>query len=115
MNMFTIEKQRLLKSLERVRTRLCGYIGPRCDCKYLQAGVNHHSEQTGCCEVRLAAAVIMGMTDEEFEHALKRAHDPNARSETVEELARLRLVNDKLRKQMELAGQELVAQARRSA
>lgn len=77
--MFGIEKEILVKSLEKVRRRLCCYHpnAPFCDCKYIGEDATYPDptggENTGCCEVRMAINLIHVMTDEEFNELCKRA------------------------------------------
>jgi hypothetical protein len=49
-----------LEIAKRLRRMLCGYIGDRCDCKYLPDNKNTpaDSEQTGCCELREITAAL---------------------------------------------------------
>jgi len=52
--MFGTDQKDLLEGLENLRSNICGYAGPTCDCKY---GIEKHdilnpnkyySEDTGC-------------------------------------------------------------------
>lgn len=75
--MFGVNKEQLVKGLCRVSTRLCGYIGSRCDCKYIQNTdddtMDFGSEATGCPETAMAAALINSMTTQEFYAIARRA------------------------------------------
>jgi hypothetical protein len=52
---FGVERDELLAGLERIRLRLCCYMGPSCDCKY---GATGKGEQTGCPEIREAMVLV---------------------------------------------------------
>lgn len=71
-----IKKEQLVTSLARISCQLCGYLGSRCDCKYMREGddfVHTDNEQTGCCETAMAATLINAMTPEEFYTIAQRA------------------------------------------
>lgn len=59
--MFGLDDDELLANLERLRRRLCCYMGDSCDCKFGATPVT--SEQTGCPEIRQAMAIISGQRD----------------------------------------------------
>lgn len=46
--------------LAAARERLCCYVGPGCDCKYMTMNGEpfHSSEATGCCELSDALRVL---------------------------------------------------------
>lgn len=82
-----ISQDELAKNLIKLQRTLCAYDGfpfefvmPRkapdtCDCKY---GVkNLTCETNGCPEVRLAQAIIDGMTDSEYKRILNRIMKKN--------------------------------------
>jgi hypothetical protein len=56
--MFGLPDDELLANLERLRRRLCCYMGETCDCKFGTTAVT--SEQTGCPEIRQAMEIIRG-------------------------------------------------------
>ena len=65
--MFGVSKERLVKSLCRLSSKNCGYLGSRCDCKYMGDPPNEYAmESSGCSEMHLAAKLIGMMTGEEF-------------------------------------------------
>jgi hypothetical protein len=71
-----IKKEQLVKSLCRISTSHCGYIGSHCDCKYMKddhSVDNWGSEATGCPETILAATLINNMTTQEFYAIARRA------------------------------------------
>lgn len=56
-------------------SRLCGYMGQRCDCKYgYDPGYwrAHQGERNGCPEMRCVVALFECMTDREFAQLKKR-------------------------------------------
>ena len=59
--MFGLDDDVLLENLETLRSSLCCYRGPTCDCKF---GASRKGEQTGCPEIRQAIAYIAGQRDE---------------------------------------------------
>lgn len=71
-----VSKDQLVTSLARISCRICGYLGSRCDCKYMEGGEDFYhrdSEQTGCPETAMAATLINAMTPEEFHTIAQRA------------------------------------------
>lgn len=73
--MFGVNKEQLVKGLCRLSCTLCGYLGNRCDCKYMQNTdtLNSGSEATGCPETAMAAALINAMSAQEFYTIAQRA------------------------------------------
>jgi hypothetical protein len=74
--MFGINKEQLVKGLCRLSCGLCGYMGSRCDCKYMQNNddaMNFDSEATGCPETAMAATLINIMSTQEFYALAQRA------------------------------------------
>ena len=74
--MFGISKEQLVKGLCRISTRLCCYMGSRCDCKYMQNTndvLSCGSEATGCPESAMASHLINAMTTQEFYAIARRA------------------------------------------
>lgn len=74
--MIGIKKEHLVKSLCRISTSRCGYIGKHCDCKYMSKdhSTDHWgSEATGCPETLMAATLINSMTTQEFYAIARRA------------------------------------------
>ena len=72
--MFGIKRNQLTSSLKKISKSVCCYMGDNCDCKYLSEDSDVGSgETTGCPETKLAAAILDGMTDEEYEKFLKKA------------------------------------------
>ena len=74
--MYGVRKEQLVKSLCRISSRMCGYIGHTCDCKYMQNAeadeyVLMSGETSGCPETLMAATLINAMTTQEF-HAITR-------------------------------------------
>lgn len=71
---FGIKKEFLVRNLSKISKSVCCYMGDSCDCKYLSGESEvGRGETTGCPETKLAAAIINGMTDEEYERFLKKA------------------------------------------
>ena len=67
--MFGINKEDLLRNLEKVRLQRCAYSGDRCDCKYGQEDQepNRMSETfSGCPEIRQTIEMIKTMDDDSF-------------------------------------------------
>lgn len=50
----SLSNRTALEIAKSLRKMLCGYVGDRCDCKYLPDDRNErrNDEQTGCCELR---------------------------------------------------------------
>ena len=74
--MIGVKKEHLVKSLCRISTSRCGYIGKHCDCKYMSKdhSTDHWgSEATGCPETLMAATLINSMTTQEFYAIARRA------------------------------------------
>jgi hypothetical protein len=65
--MFLVERDKLIEGLERLRPRLCLYERSTCDCKYGARGGPHHSEQSGCPELRACIALLKAMPDQEYQ------------------------------------------------
>ena len=65
-----ISKKQLLKSLERIRKTLCAYIGPTCDCKYMQDEDQYICSGceagSGCPEIYTAINLIKSMSAAEY-------------------------------------------------
>jgi hypothetical protein len=70
--MFGIEKEELLKNLEKLRAERCCYMGITCDCKF-GMDKNKSEEQTGCPELRQATALIKAMDKKEWNSLKKKA------------------------------------------
>lgn len=49
--------QDAIDTLEAIRSRLCPYLGPTCDCKYGMA-MTGYDEQTGCPELRSVITML---------------------------------------------------------
>jgi hypothetical protein len=73
--MFGVNKEELVKGLCLLSCTLCGYMGNRCDCKYMQNSdtLDRGSEATGCPETAMAATLINAMTAQEFHAIAQRA------------------------------------------
>jgi hypothetical protein len=76
--MFGVGKEQLVKALCRISARSCGYIGHRCDCKYMQDSeadeyVLMSGETSGCPETRMAATLLNTLTTQEFYALAARA------------------------------------------
>jgi len=74
---FGIKQQHLLKNLEKLRKQRCAYLGERCDCKYLKdeedADFHYLDETNGCPEIRMAAAMLAALSEEEFNELAKKS------------------------------------------
>jgi len=74
--MFGIEKSRLKINLEKIRSKLCSYVGNYCDCKYGkedQEPSNRSERFSGCPELRQVLGILEVMTEEEFKEFCDRA------------------------------------------
>ena len=75
--MFGIEKELLLKNLEKLRKNHCCYMGDVCDCKYLIENKNDFDkgtgEITGCPELRMAINMLSTLSEKEFTELAKKA------------------------------------------
>lgn len=71
--MFGIERDKLVKSLCKLAVSRCGYLGNKCDCKYMSEDDKSNPEATGCPEIMMAAQIISNMTTQEFFSLTKRA------------------------------------------
>lgn len=67
-----LNREELLRSLEKVRSRLCCYVGSEnfCDCKF---GPQFKGEHTGCPEVRIAMRILKLIPKEQFDGLLEKA------------------------------------------
>jgi hypothetical protein len=71
---FGVIKEKLVKSLGKVRKSICYYMGDYCDCKYLGDDAEVGSgECSGCPELYQAMSIIDAMTPDEFDTIRKRA------------------------------------------
>lgn len=70
--MFGTDQKDLLEGLENLRSNICGYAGPTCDCKYGIEKVDqfaikkYYGEDIGCPEVRQAMEMLKALTNDEF-------------------------------------------------
>jgi hypothetical protein len=77
--MFGVGKEQLVKALCRISSRMCGYIGHGCDCKYMQDSeasdyVLMSGETSGCPETMMAATLLNALTTQEFYALAGRAN-----------------------------------------
>jgi len=67
-----IGRKELMDRLNKIRkTKVCGYFGSMCDCKF-GADLEVHSEETGCPEIMQAQLLLYLITDEEYVSILNR-------------------------------------------
>lgn len=74
-----VRQERLIKTVAKLRARCCSYIGPRCDCKFVNDNTSETSIMTGsetgsgCPELMQVAFMLAQMTEQEFLTLAKRA------------------------------------------
>jgi len=72
-----LTKEELAERLETIAQFYCCYrarSGQMCDCKYLNPGekMERTREASGCPEIKLARAVIMALSQRDFDKAVRR-------------------------------------------
>lgn len=74
--MFAVPKDRLVKGLEKLRSKVCVYSPgmERCDCKYGVKSPTQFGESHGCPEARLAARLFAVMPGFIYRWLLRRAN-----------------------------------------
>lgn len=73
-----MKQDELVNSLERIRKKLCAYMGEHCDCKFMAPEndtiCNGSEIGSGCPEIYTAIAIINALTPAELEKINKRVH-----------------------------------------
>ena len=86
--MISINKTKLILSLERMRTKLCAYIKQPCDCKFIEDDTRNDllcrgfEQGSGCPEISLIIRLLSVMTDEEYKSISNRKELPKKNKKT---------------------------------
>jgi hypothetical protein len=67
-----IDRDALAQNIEKMRKKLCVYIGNRCDCKFGGDNPGRSEQGSGCPELYQVLALLRNMTKREYDMIMKR-------------------------------------------